>query len=275
MNDVGRALDERQVSVAQLDAYCTREIAAAQQPPAATAIDQLRRQASRVAGAPPADSASAVFFDARAEELLCKLVGLHTSSADRAQDTGDPDTGGVSGNGRHDSDEDSDFEAPDVDSADTPDAAAARQPEGAPAAEDPERAQPPPPATPPSAAKAMLLPSPSLPDYIPTHCPLFPSPHTYRQTPVFPKREQDFFRTRMHKAEQSRQAEENLQRLISGPHAEWAAPADDASSPSPRDPADGPGAHAKHHHAHKRIRHLFPPPNFRTVRKRTRLTDSI
>ncbi|KAJ2693439.1 transcription initiation factor TFIID subunit 8, partial [Coemansia spiralis] len=41
MNDVGRALDERQVSVAQLDAYRAREAAAAQQLPVATAIDQL------------------------------------------------------------------------------------------------------------------------------------------------------------------------------------------------------------------------------------------
>ncbi|KAJ2684211.1 hypothetical protein H4R19_006914, partial [Coemansia spiralis] len=228
--------------------------------PVATAIDQLRRQARHPADAPPTASASAVFFDASAEELLCKLVGLYKSSADR------PDDAAAAPHAGRDSDEDSDFEAPDVGGADAPDTAAAKQDEAGPAAEQPASAQAQGPATPPSAAaKAVLLPSLSLPDYIPPHCPLFPSPHTYRQTPVFPKREQDFFRTRMHKAEQSRQAEENLQRLISGPHAEW-----DASQDSPA----GPSTHANHH-PHKRIRHLFPPPNFRMVQKRTRLADTV
>ncbi|KAJ1718304.1 hypothetical protein LPJ61_006705 [Coemansia biformis] len=102
----------------------------------------------------------------------------------------------------------------------------------------------------------------------------------------------------MHKAEQSRQAEENLQRLISGPHTEWGAAKDDVSSPPPQDPgatsgaaaAEGPAAtesppaiegpavtsdvHAKHH-AHQRVTRLFPPPNYRVAGKRARLADFI
>ena len=55
---------------------------------------------------------------------------------------------------------------------------------------------------------------PQSPDYIPKHLPHLPSAHTYRQTPVFPTRNKDIFNLRRRKTEQSRQAEENLQRLI-------------------------------------------------------------
>ncbi|KAI8320481.1 hypothetical protein GQ54DRAFT_263466 [Martensiomyces pterosporus] len=139
----------------------------------------------------------------------------------------------------------------------------------------------------------VLLPPPTLPEYIPAQCPLFPSPHTYKQTPVFPKREQDLFRTRIHKAEQSRQAEENLQRLISGAHINPCLPgsADSISPPSPAERADcTAGAEAKaaeqketaaasvggkHSSARQRIQSLFPPANFRNAHKRARLTSFI
>ncbi|KAJ2162749.1 hypothetical protein GGF46_000474 [Coemansia sp. RSA 552] len=131
---------------------------------------------------------------------------------------------------------------------------------------------------PPDAIETMLLPLAKLPEHIPAQFPPFPSPHTYRQTPVYPKREQDFFRTRMHKAEQSRQAEENLQRLISRSHAHQSGQAE---------PSAGGDAQADVHSskglsssddglsAQKRILDLFPPANFRDAPKRTRLADLI
>ncbi|KAJ2700913.1 hypothetical protein FB645_004839 [Coemansia sp. IMI 203386] len=140
----------------------------------------------------------------------------------------------------------------------------------------------------------LLLPTTALPEYVPVQCPLFPNPHTYKHTPVFPKREEDFFRNRMHKAEQSRQAEENLQRLISGPIAAESAatspaPADETGAgppnPSvtldfpqePTEPNDQSAQPAKRspQQARKRILQLFPPANFRSADKRTRLTSFI
>ncbi|KAJ2655593.1 transcription initiation factor TFIID subunit 8 [Coemansia sp. RSA 1200] len=154
----------------------------------------------------------------------------------------------------------------------------------------------------------VLLSSSTLPPYIPQHCPPFPSPHTYKRTPVFPKREQDFFRTRMHKAEQSRQAEENLQRLISGPHmdqvkllpggnqsvkkqkvsaienideAESAAvdiKASKAVMPGAKRMLQSSGTNDNYqskHNACKVVQELFPPANFRNVNKRTQLASFI
>ncbi|KAJ2725721.1 hypothetical protein GGI07_001089 [Coemansia sp. Benny D115] len=145
----------------------------------------------------------------------------------------------------------------------------------------------------------LLLPTAALPEYIPTQCPAFPSPHSYKRTAVYPKREQDFFRNRMHKAEQSRQAEENLQRLISGPLVESSetTAAKDKESGVAMDNAGG-GSESKPtqsttasgstnadesveqsmnngKQARKRIQQLFPPANFRNVDKRTRLTSFI
>ncbi|KAJ1921379.1 hypothetical protein H4219_000696 [Mycoemilia scoparia] len=59
-----------------------------------------------------------------------------------------------------------------------------------------------------------ILISPKVPDHIPEHLPELPSSHTYRQTPVFPKRSTDTFLIRKQKTEQGRQAEENLQKLV-------------------------------------------------------------
>ncbi|KAJ1987942.1 transcription initiation factor TFIID subunit 8 [Coemansia spiralis] len=146
-----------------------------------------------------------------------------------------------------------------------------------------------------------LLPSSVLPPYIPSHCPLFPSPHTYKRTPVFPKREQDFFRNRMHKAEQSRQAEENLQRLISSPlidrnkqlsknsntppeqshikdkneEVNVAGKQTDTFNDEMLQQPDNVENHQTKQNSHKRIQHLFPPANFRNVHKRTQLTGFI
>ncbi|KAJ2848197.1 hypothetical protein J3B02_004002, partial [Coemansia erecta] len=160
----------------------------------------------------------------------------------------------------------------------------------------------------PDEVELLLLPTKSLPEYIPVQCPAFPSPHTFKHTPVFPKREQDFFRNRMHKAEQSRQAEENLQRLISGPIAVDAASTASASASAPESapesaqvPTDKTGTgldhssslDTQHQHpgptepsskntqpekpnpqqARKRIFQLFPPANFRNADKRTRLAS--
>ncbi|KAJ1799641.1 hypothetical protein LPJ59_001690 [Coemansia sp. RSA 2399] len=153
----------------------------------------------------------------------------------------------------------------------------------------------------------VLLPSSALPSYIPLHCPPFPSPHTYKRTPVFPEREQDFFRNRMHKAEQSRQAEENLQRLISDPRVDQNSILPNESSYAKRrrssaaktiDETEGmavvttetlqPGLVSTttatattaetnrlndKHNARKMLQNLFPPANFRNVHKRTQLTS--
>ncbi|KAJ2807372.1 transcription initiation factor TFIID subunit 8 [Coemansia guatemalensis] len=370
MNDVGRALEERSVTAAQLDAYYHDEMGARQQPSVATAIDQLHRQATALTdyeqpGMIRASSRSGVFFGNTAEDLLRKLVEYHKdrrallSMGVRGEDRsggqrGDVDDSdamaarstlestqytnpgkNVEGNGKDDrvtmgsnddedddGEEDADFEAPDVSSIHLHyseatargDAETIQSPqvldgeEQAPGnrASD-EEAIPADSAVlddgpPPGAGRALgsvrpstspqpkdpiediLLPPSILPEHIPPQCPLFPSPHTYRQTPVFPKREQDFFRTRMHKAEQSRQAEENLQRLISGPYVAGGAVAVDSSSIP--DTASGSEQHGSDdipgnqdaqfgHRAHKRIMHLFPPANFRDVRKRTRLADFI
>ncbi|KAJ2862102.1 transcription initiation factor TFIID subunit 8 [Coemansia aciculifera] len=123
-----------------------------------------------------------------------------------------------------------------------------------------------------------LLPTLVLPEHIPTQCPPFPSPHTYKQTPVLPEREQDFFRNRMHKAEQSRQAEENLQRLINGPRRDHhsSLPTDDDTQvlAIASDVATGEGVQNKQV-ARKRLEKLFPPANFRSTYKRTGLAGYI
>ncbi|KAJ2078887.1 hypothetical protein H4R24_004172 [Coemansia sp. RSA 988] len=370
MNDVGRALEERSVTAAQLDAYYHGEMGARQQPSIAAAINQLHRQATALVDYEQPDvihagSRSEVFFGDTAEDLLRKLIEYHkdrreqlrvgvrcedsrggqnedvnnsdamvtqptlsttqyTSSGGNADGNGKDDRGTMGSNDdeEDDGEEDADFEAPDVSSMhlhyseETPsgDAEAIQYPQASdgetrvlggrasdkevipadsavlddgslPRAEralSSSRSMTLP--QPGDGIEAMLLPSSTLPDHIPSQCPPFPSPHTYRQTPVFPKREQDFFRTRMHKAEQSRQAEENLQRLISGPHVAGDAAANDASrSPNTTsesedhghdDISSNQGAQLRHQ-AHKRIMHLFPPANFRDVRKRTRLADFI
>ncbi|KAJ1937887.1 hypothetical protein FBU59_004617, partial [Linderina macrospora] len=114
----------------------------------------------------------------------------------------------------------------------------------------------------------LLLPAATLPAYIPKQCPVFPSPHTYKRTAVFPKREQDVFVTRMHKAEQSRQAEENLQRLVtqSAVALEQQQQQEQKQlAPSKKD--------RKAQGARQRIQDLFPPANFRHVDKRARLSS--
>ncbi|KAJ2101527.1 transcription initiation factor TFIID subunit 8 [Coemansia sp. S100] len=123
-----------------------------------------------------------------------------------------------------------------------------------------------------------LLPTLVLPEHIPVQCPPFPSPHTYRQTPVLPEREQDFFRNRVHKAEQSRQAEANLQRLINGPRRDHhgSLPTDDDTQAQAiaSDVATGEGIQNKQV-ARKRLEKLFPPANFRSTYKRTGLAGYI
>ncbi|KAJ2880393.1 hypothetical protein IWW38_005958 [Coemansia aciculifera] len=129
----------------------------------------------------------------------------------------------------------------------------------------------------------LLLPLLELPEHIPAQCPPFPSPHTYKQTPVLPEREQDFFRNRVRKAEQSRQAEENLQKLINGPrhHDHGKSPSNssgvaDTQAPeaSVGDTALGDGAQSKQA-ARKRLENMFPPANFCSTYKRTRLAGYI
>ncbi|KAJ1728351.1 transcription initiation factor TFIID subunit 8, partial [Coemansia biformis] len=159
MNDVGRALDERRVSVAQLDAYYRSESSVLQQPLAAAAVDQLRRhtstRVSRAADAAHTAGASAVFFDSSAEELLRRLVELrrdrevpprskrpvdvavaHAKTDSVAGPAAQPAASAAPDGG---SEEDSDFEAPDISSIDRRDAAGAAHTKGAPelkAAED-------------------------------------------------------------------------------------------------------------------------------------------
>ncbi|KAJ2827325.1 hypothetical protein GGI24_002678 [Coemansia furcata] len=122
-----------------------------------------------------------------------------------------------------------------------------------------------------------LLPLLVLPEHIPMQCPPFPSPHTYKQTPVLPEREQDFFRNRVHKAEQSRQAEENLQRLINGPRRDHnSLPIEDDTQvlTTASSVAAGEGAPNKQV-ARKRLEKMFPPANFRSTYKRTGLAGYI
>ncbi|KAJ1888276.1 transcription initiation factor TFIID subunit 8 [Kickxella alabastrina] len=81
MNDVGRALEERHVSVSQLDAYYRSEMDARQHSPIGSATSELCRQAALLTSS-SLDSTrvsreSSVFFDNRAESLLCQLVGNH------------------------------------------------------------------------------------------------------------------------------------------------------------------------------------------------------
>ncbi|KAJ1942237.1 hypothetical protein EC988_006545, partial [Linderina pennispora] len=108
---------------------------------------------------------------------------------------------------------------------------------------------------------AMLLPARQLPSHVPAHCPRLPCPHTYKRTAVLPQRSQDVFVMRMHKAEQSRQAEENLQRLVA-----QKTQAQEHRSGRPRSEARQGGAR-------QRIQEMFPAANFRHVDKRARLSS--
>ncbi|KAI8146266.1 hypothetical protein BJV82DRAFT_601128 [Fennellomyces sp. T-0311] len=56
---------------------------------------------------------------------------------------------------------------------------------------------------------------PTLPDYVPSHLPKFPSRHSFRQTPVYIHRPDDPQRVRELNSQQSRIVEENLKRLMS------------------------------------------------------------
>ncbi|KAJ2633736.1 erg10, acetyl-CoA C-acetyltransferase [Coemansia sp. RSA 1290] len=268
MNDVARALEERMTSVSQLDAYYQKE---------KQTISAVKPQdifGDKTADKPPEQ---APFTDTRAEELLCKLVEFHKARVEKQKAQGSSDSA------IHDDDEDGeDFEAPELGDMPAEDpsnkANVAHSLEDEPQVagqklespnEQAELKQ-----APVDTIENMLLPSSVLPDYIPAQCPPFPSPHTYKQTPVFPKREQDFFRTRMHKAEQSRQAEENLQRLISGPQFDRSTLVSTANNGSvngsPVETAQAMAvdqqATAKRN-ACKRILQLFPPANFRDISK--------
>ncbi|KAJ1857338.1 transcription initiation factor TFIID subunit 8 [Coemansia sp. RSA 1822] len=287
MNDVGRALDERRVSVGQLDSYRRTEAQMRSQPTVEAAVARLHEQAEKWTSA---DSPSmGAFVDTRAEDLLQKLIDFHSAQVERTSGVHeDPVTSveaeptraaasKVSSRGfdedDDDDDEDDDFEAPELNSMHLP-LATDREPvvdSGAEADDthqhDSDTADIAPIPAPVEAApkiqdeiSTMLKRPTTLPPHVPAQCPQFPSPHTYKQTPVYPEREQDFFRTRMHKAEQSRQAEENLQRLISGPHSEKDALEDTTRcAPDAKD------------RAQRRVRAMFPPVNFRDLHKRSRL----
>ncbi|KAJ2747811.1 transcription initiation factor TFIID subunit 8 [Coemansia sp. BCRC 34301] len=363
LNDVGRALEERNVSVAQIDAYYHSEAEIRLEPPINAAVDMLRRRADLLASGTPTAACvvgeSKLFFDSKAEDLLRRLVASHKSTveeqrrkeqaiqraemaaikqasmrlesamtlldsttadmrlADAGADTGIANAG--SRVRRHSSDmmgdeddeddddddddddeddegeEDADFEAPATSTLLTHPSISVEDTDVPPmplAVEDSDRSRQSgdvhPPAEPEPGhedkiksaeqpvddMERLLLPSLVLPEHIPTQCPPFPSPHTYKQTPVLPEREQDFFRNRVHKAEQSRQAEENLQRLINGPRR------DHSKSPTNSDDdvhalaVAADGAQSKHV-ARKRLEKLFPPANFRSTYKRTRLAGYI
>ncbi|KAJ2490595.1 transcription initiation factor TFIID subunit 8 [Coemansia sp. RSA 2050] len=347
LNDVGRALEERNVSVAQMDAYYRSEAKLRLEPPISAAVAVLHRQADFLATDGPAAAhllgESRLFFDSKAEDLLCRLVASHKSSAEEQrhkelaiqsavlaasmhvsaeQDPAIDSPNNLLGAGaanaggrlsRHnsgmisdddeddeDEDEDADFEAPttsamhaqpsvaieDLDSLDP------HQPQlqSQPAAGNSDRldqsgsmrtAEPRPGPESNNATvddmERLLLPALVLPEHIPTQCPLFPSPHTYKQTPVLPEREQDFFRNRVHKAEQSRQAEANLQRLINGPRRDLSSrPTNDDTQAltivSDVSTSEGPQSKQV---ARKRLEKLFPPANFRSTYKRTGLAGYI
>ncbi|KAJ2452906.1 hypothetical protein EV183_002575 [Coemansia sp. RSA 2336] len=276
MNDVARALEERMTSVPQLEAYYQKE---------KQTISAVKSQGVFSDSTADNSTEQAPFTDTRAEELLCKLVEFHKARVEKqkAQDLSD--------SAMYDDEDDEDFEAPELGGMPTEESSAkanaTHNSEDEPQVADQKLESADEQAGPKQEASAdaiekMLLPSSVLPDYIPVQCPPFPSPHTYKQTPVFPKREQDFFRTRMHKAEQSRQAEENLQRLISGPQFDRntliSAANDGSANGSPVETAQAmpvdPQAAAKRN-ARKRILQLFPPANFRDISKRSRLAEYI
>ncbi|KAJ2551785.1 hypothetical protein EV175_003562 [Coemansia sp. RSA 1933] len=297
--------------------------------------DQARKDASRVDSAPsapqkPLDSDADGKSSADAQIPEQRRVRINIDSySDHESDPGEL-TGNIRG-GESDDDiegeEDADFEAPAVNTThisgtpassdatsrhvsetiqqDVTDGGAAGSPQNQPEDKGDSRDG----ETKPAAkqqreheVERVLLPSFTLPPYIPRHCPPFPSPHTYKRTPVFPEREQDFFRNRMHKAEQSRQAEENLQRLISDPRVDQnrILPSDGShakrrrrrsstaesinetesvgavntdASQADLTPAIEPNRkNTAKHTARKVIQNLFPPANFRNVHKRTQLT---
>ncbi|KAJ1766085.1 hypothetical protein IW140_006306 [Coemansia sp. RSA 1813] len=367
MNDVGRALEERNISTSQLNSYFNSESAACTDPAVASAVFQLNQQARAldIGGLPPAHmtiNEASVFFDDAAESMLRKLVESRVKTEEEraerelqkeqarkiasqanmasSRPQHGPDTDGsmsidkrVPGQRRvrinvdsytdQESDaeeaigniggdeidddvegeEDADFEAPVVNIAHISEASDAMlgdndstresvQPEQQ-TPEDESNVQGKEVVELPAKQRVyeverVLLPSSALPPYIPSHCPPFPSPHTYKRTPVFPKREQDFFRNRVHKAEQSRQAEENLQRLISDPHVDQnkILPSEsmdvdtemsqtEVSSSSSRalQPSPADTSRQSKHNARKMIQNIFPPANFRNMHKRTQLTS--
>ncbi|KAJ2229229.1 transcription initiation factor TFIID subunit 8 [Coemansia sp. RSA 353] len=286
MNDVGRALDERRVSVGQLDSYRRTEAQIRSQPAVEAAVLRLHEQAEKWTSA---DSSSmGAFVDTRAEDLLQKLIGFHSAQVERTSvvhevpatsvETEPVRTAASKVSSRgfdeedDDDDEDDDFEAPELNSMHLPLAADSEPMADSGAEADDTHPHGsdtvdnvPVPAPVKAAPKiqdeisTMLKRPTTLPPHVPAQCPQFPSPHTYKQTPVYPEREQDFFRTRMHKAEQSRQAEENLQRLISGPHSKDALEDTTRCAPDAKD------------RAQRRVRAMFPPVNFRDLHKRSRL----
>ncbi|KAJ2848069.1 hypothetical protein IWW36_003514 [Coemansia brasiliensis] len=302
MNDVARALEERMVSVSELDSYYQKEkqnqsTVKPQDIFGNNAVDKIRDQTP--------------FTDTRAEELLCKLVEYHKARIEKQKTTPVPEAEEtLSYSHAHpttdsamldDDEDDEDFEAPELgdismedpsnkanDTSETHDLenepqAIGQHTKASTSKEYPnEQAELTTKQVPADAIESMLLPSPTLPDYIPAQCPPFPSPHTYKQTPVYPKREQDFFRTRMHKAEQSRQAEENLQRLISGPQFDRNTLINSTNNSSVDESTVGTaqatlvGQQATtQRHARKRLLQLFPPANFTDISKRSRFAEFI
>ncbi|KAJ2685048.1 transcription initiation factor TFIID subunit 8 [Coemansia spiralis] len=349
LNDVGRALEERNVSVAQMDAYYRSEAELRLEPPISAAVAVLHRQADFLAADGPAAAhllgESRLFFDSKAEDLLCRLVASHKSSVEEqrrkelaiqsvvlaasmhvsvGQDPAigsldNPLGAGAANAGGHlsrhisgminDNDEDdegeeedADFEAPatsalhtqpgmamdSLDSLDPDQSQPQRQPvtgdndsdrldQGVSMRTAESRPGPEPENATVDDMERLLLPALVLPEHIPIQCPLFPSPHTYKQTPVLPEREQDFFRNRVHKAEQSRQAEANLQRLINGPRRNLSSQPTDENMQALATVSDVPtseGAQSKQV-ARKRLEKLFPPANFRSTYKRTGLAGYI
>ncbi|KAJ2459844.1 transcription initiation factor TFIID subunit 8, partial [Coemansia sp. RSA 2424] len=86
LNDVGRALEERNVSVAQIDAYYHSEAEMRLDPPINAAVDVLRRRADLLSVDGPTAACvvgeSKLFFDSKAEDLLRRLVASHKSSVE-------------------------------------------------------------------------------------------------------------------------------------------------------------------------------------------------
>ncbi|KAJ2494227.1 hypothetical protein IWW47_004743, partial [Coemansia sp. RSA 2052] len=86
LNDVGRALEERNVSVAQIDAYYHSEAEMRLGPPINAAVDVLRRRADLLSVDSPTAACvvgeSKLFFDSKAEDLLRRLVASHKSNVE-------------------------------------------------------------------------------------------------------------------------------------------------------------------------------------------------
>lgn len=267
MNDVVRTLEERNISAADLETYYHLDMVARANPQIASSVHDLCNRSSLTSSATVDENANA-----KAESMLRRLVFSHQH----------PGTAMAIDNEEEDEDEDAAFEAPNTEllrgnslepvavasaAADIP-VALLMQKETTTGnqVEDFERRR--------MAETMVLLPEPILPEHIPEHLPNFPCPHTYKMSPVFPKREQDFFHTRVHKAEQSRQAEENLHRLISGP--QLSSTTNDNNGTDSSDSLDQQelSTTKTSKGARKRIQQLFPPAHFRDMGKRSRLAST-